>query len=142
MNDNKRIVEIDGVKVEVDLRTAKKIDYFRVGDNVKILHNGIVKPAIIVDFAEFKDLPTMVIAYFEGGDYWTPPTIKFIYYNAENTEKIDIVPTQETELLVSKESVCKQFEQAIDKKRKEYEDLKTKYDYFKKNFLRNVEMEV
>ena len=35
--DNKRIVEIDGVKIEVDLRKAKRVDSFQVGDNVKIL---------------------------------------------------------------------------------------------------------
>ena len=41
--EEKRIVEIDGVKIEVDLRTAKRIDTFRVGDNVKVLckeYNG------------------------------------------------------------------------------------------------------
>jgi hypothetical protein len=36
MEENKRIVEIDGVKIEVDLRSAKRIDTFRVGDNVKV----------------------------------------------------------------------------------------------------------
>ena len=35
--EEKRIVEIDGVKIEVDLRTAKRIDTFAVGDNVKVL---------------------------------------------------------------------------------------------------------
>lgn len=38
MDDGKRIIEIDGVKIEVDLRTAKRIDTYRVGDNVKILN--------------------------------------------------------------------------------------------------------
>ena len=35
--EEKRIVEIDGVKIEVDLRTAKRVDSYKVGDNVKIL---------------------------------------------------------------------------------------------------------
>ena len=58
--EEKRIVEIDGVKIEVDLRTAKRIDTFRVGDNVKVLckeYNGDfkVKPGIITDFCNFKE---------------------------------------------------------------------------------------
>ena len=58
--ENKRIVEIDGVKIEVDLRSAKRIDTFKVGDNVKVLCKDYnnqfkVKPGIITDFANFTD---------------------------------------------------------------------------------------
>ena len=35
--DNKRIIEINGIKMEVDLRNAKRIDTFKVGDPVKVL---------------------------------------------------------------------------------------------------------
>jgi len=34
---SKQIIEINGVKLEVDLSTAKRIDEFRVGDTVKVL---------------------------------------------------------------------------------------------------------
>ena len=37
MENNKKIVEIDGIKLEIDMRTAKRIDQFKVGDKVKIL---------------------------------------------------------------------------------------------------------
>ena len=83
MEDSKRIIEIDGVKVEVDLRTAKRVDSFKVGDNIKILDkeydNYKVKPGIIVDFAEFQELPTIVIAVFEEGSWSSVPNISFIY---------------------------------------------------------------
>ena len=86
MNE-KRIVEIDGVKIEVDLRTAKRVDTYKVGDNVKILDKQYsdykVKPGIIVDFAEFQELPTMVIAVFNEGTWVSSPSIEFIYYNAK-----------------------------------------------------------
>ena len=32
-----RVIEINGIKVEVDLRTAKQINQYKVGDNVKLL---------------------------------------------------------------------------------------------------------
>ena len=31
MDENKRIIEVNGVKIEVDLRSAKRIDEFKVG---------------------------------------------------------------------------------------------------------------
>ena len=35
----KRIIEINGVKLEVDLSQARVVENYRIGDNVKILQN-------------------------------------------------------------------------------------------------------
>ena len=138
--DEKRIVEIDGVKVEVDLRTAKRVDYFKVGDNVKILdkdYSGYkVKPGIIVDFAEFKELPTIVIAVFEEGSWTSSPSISFIHFNAAMSEKIELVPASEDEIKLSKDGVIEKFEREIQKKKNEYIDLQNQLEYFKKHFLK------
>ena len=40
MEDEKeymKTIEINGVKLEIDLRTAKRVDTFKIGDNVKVL---------------------------------------------------------------------------------------------------------
>lgn len=138
--EEKRIVEIDGVKVEVDLRTAKRVDYFKVGDNVKILdkdYSGYkVKPGIIVDFAEFKELPTIVIAVFEEGSWSSSPSISFIHFNAAMSEKIELVPASEDEIKLSKDGVIEKFEREIQKKKNEYIDLQNQLEYFKKHFLK------
>ena len=139
--ETKRIVEIDGVKVEVDLRTAKRVDTYRVGDNVKILDRENtdykVKPGIIVDFAEFQELPTIMIAVFEEGTYWSStPSIKFIYYNAKTADKIEIVPASDDEIKLSREGVIEKFEREIQKKKNEYTDLQNQLEYFKKHFLK------
>ena len=145
MEDSKRIVEIDGVKVEVDLRTAKRVDSFKVGDNVKILdkeYDGYkMKPGIIVDFAEFRSLPTVVIAVFEEGGWSSTPSIKFLHYNKETATKIDIVPTSEDEIRVSKEGVIEKFEREIQKKKNEYIDIQNQLDYFKKHLLKECKEE-
>ena len=61
--EEKRIIEIDGVKIEVDMRTAKRIDTFKVGDNVKVLCKSgddfKVRPGVIIDFCNFKEKPTI-----------------------------------------------------------------------------------
>ena len=140
MEENKRIIEIDGVKVEIDLRTAKRVESFKVGDNIKILDKEYdsykVKPGIIVDFAEFQELPTIVIAVFDEGSWSSTPNISFIYYNKNTSKKVEIVSCSEDEIKVSKEGVIERFERESQKKKNEYEDLKNKLEYFKTHFLK------
>lgn len=140
--ETKRIVEIDGIKIEVDMRTAKRVDSYRVGDNVKILdkeYNSYrVKPGIIVDFAEFAERPTIVIAVFEDGSWSAPPSIKFIHYNADTAGTLEIVPASEDEIQVSRDGVIEKFEREIQKKKNEYTDLQNQLDYFKKHFMREA----
>lgn len=143
MEETRRIVEIDGVKVEVDLRQAKRVDCFKIGDNVKILDKDSsdykVKPGIIVDFAEFQELPTIVIAVFEEGSWYTAPSIKFLYYNAKTADKIEMVPASDDEIKLSKDGVIEKFEREIQKKKNEYTDLQNQLDYFKRHFMKECE---
>lgn len=137
----KRIVEIDGVKIEVDLRTAKRIDTFAVGDNVKVLckdysDNYKVKPGIITDFANFKEKPTIVVAMFNEGSWSSSPSIEFIYIYEGMEDKYEIVFTDDEELRLTKDGVVEKFEREIQKKRNEAQDLQNQLDYFKKHFLK------
>ncbi len=105
MDENKRIIEVNGVKIEVDLRSAKRIDEFKVGDTVKVLDNrndkNELRTGVITDFANFKELPTIMVAVYKAGDYWSKPTVEFIPYNA-NTENIEIVGVTAEEIIVSR----------------------------------------
>ena len=142
MAENKRVIEINGVKLEVDLSTARRIDEFRVGDTVKVLDNrndrNELKCGVITDFAEFKELPTIMVAAYKAGDYWTKPTIEFIPYNAE-TEKIEIVGVSAEEVIVSRETVVQKFNDEIERKRDELNDLIIKRDTFVKYFGKGAE---
>ena len=138
---DKRIIEINGVKLEVDMTTARRIDEFRVGDTVKVLDNrndrNELRCGVITDFAEFKELPTMMVAIYKSGDYWSQPTIEFIPYNAE-TEKIEIVGVSAEEVIVSRETIVQKFDSEIAKKRDELNDLIIKRDTFVKYFGKGV----
>lgn len=142
MDDNKRIIEINGVKLEVDLRSARRIDEFRVGDSVKVLDNrsgkNEMKAGVITDFANFKELPTMIVAVYKAGDYWSKPSIEFITFNSE-TEGIEIVGVSAEEIIVSRETVVQKFDDEIAKKRDELNDLIIKRDTFVKYFGRAQE---
>lgn len=140
MDKDIRIVEINGVKVEVDMRYAKRIEQFRVGDTVKVLDNrndrNEIKTGVITDFAMFKELPTIMVAVYKAGDYWSKPTIEFVTYN-NNTEGIEIVGVSQEEVIVSRETIVQKFDDEIMKKRSELDDLIIKRDTFVKYFGSN-----
>lgn len=142
MDENKRIIEINGIKLEVDLRSARRIDEFRVGDSVKVLDNrsgkNEMKSGVITDFANFKELPTIIVAVYKQGDYWTKPSIEFITFNSE-TEGIEIVGVSAEEIIVSRETVVQKFDDEIAKKRDELNDLIIKRDTFVKYFGKKEE---
>ena len=137
MDNNKRIVEVNGVKIEVDMRYARRIDEFKVGDTVKVLDRrndrNDLRSGVITDFAEFKDLPTIMVAVYKPSDYWSAPSIEFIPYNA-NTEGIGIVAVSQEEIMVSKDTIVDNFNDQIERKRNEMNDLIVKRDTFVKYF--------
>lgn len=134
---DKKIIEVNGIKLEVDMRYAKRIDEFKVGDTVKVLDNrndrNELKSGVITDFANFKELPTIMVAVYKPGDYWSAPTIEFIPYNAE-TEGIEIVGVSAEEVIVSRETIVQKFNDNIERKRDELNDLIIKRDTFVKYF--------
>ena len=144
MSEEKRVIEINGVKLEVDLRNARRIDEFRVGDNVKVLDTrsgkNEVRSGVITDFANFKDLPTIIVAMYKAGDYWTKPSIEFIYFNSD-TEGIEIVGVSAEEIIVSKDTIVQRFDDEIIKKKDELHDLIVKRDTFVKYFGKGMEQE-
>lgn len=142
--EDKRMIEIDGVKIEVDLRSAKRIDTFRVGDNVKVLckeynNQFKVKPGIITDFANFKEKPTIVVAVFNEGSWSSTPSIEFIHIWEGMEDKYEIVYASDEDLKLTKDGVIEKFEREIQKKRNEAQDLQNQLDYFKKHFLKTQE---
>lgn len=140
--EEKRLVEINGIKMEVDMRSARRVDTFKVGDNVKVLGKTYndqheIKSGIIVDFAMFKELPTIIVAVFTEGGWSSTPSISFEYINSESEK--EIIFASDEEIRVSKEGVIEKFERAIQQKKNEWQDLENQFEYFKKHFLRSKE---
>ena len=131
----KRIVEINGVKLEVDLSTARVVDNYKVGDNVKVLikkYDGYEsKPGVIVGFDEFKNLPTIVIAYLDTG--YDKAEINFVYLNAQ-TKDCEICPMLEREMPFDKARVLDMFNRNIGKCEQALIDAKNKKAYFLAEF--------
>lgn len=134
--DNKKIIEINGVKMEVDLRTASTIEAYRVGQNVKLLrkdYNNSYRsyPAVIVGFDEFPNMPTIVIAYLESN--YSTAGISFAYLNSA-TEDFEICPMNTMEMVINKNLVLDNLDRTIEAKEREVVEMKSKREYFLRNF--------
>jgi len=136
----KQIVEINGVKFEVDMSSAKIISEYKIGDKVNVLikeySEKIVCPGIIVGFDNFKDLPTITVAYLKIG--YNEATIKFVYFNSDSKE-VDIAPCRESDLIFNKSDIITKMDREIAAKEKEVEDLIRKKNYFLDNFTKHFE---
>jgi hypothetical protein len=138
MTDQTRTIEINGVKLDVDLRTAVRIETMRIGDRVRVLHknyNGYsVCPGVVVGFEPFKKLPTIVLAYILGTE------LKTASYN-ETSEDIEIVPALDDTLLMEREFVVEMMQREIMRKEVELDESRRKLDYFNRMFGKWFESE-
>src|SRR6266849_2566207 len=135
MEGEKTIIEVNGVKLEVDLRHARRVDELRVGDRVKVLNKDYsgykVHAGTVIGFEPFKNLPTIIVAYLEK-DY-TGANVKFLHFNAESNEIEIIKAIDDDSMDIDKAGVLRQLDGAIAKKRAEIEDIARRRAYFLEN---------
>lgn len=142
-NEFIREIEINGIKVEVDLRTCKRIDTFKIGDNVKVLKKQYgeeykVYSGVIVDFVNFKERPALVIAYFENS--YNGVNIRFETITRDSKD-IEIAPCLPHEMKLNKDRVVDKFDIEIAAKEREADELRQKKQYFIDNFEKFFEEE-
>lgn len=132
----RKIVEINGCKFEVDLSTCRKVEEYRVGDKVKVLKKNYgdsydVFPGIILGFEWFETLPTITVAYLKI-DY-SEAKIEFLYYN-EKTKDIEISHSDNTELLIEPSEIISKMDKTIFQKKQEINEIEQKKIYFLRHF--------
>ncbi len=139
-----KIIEINGIKMEVDLRNAKVVNNYKVGDNLKILikdgYGDTFKSYIgtIIGFDEFKSTPTIVIAYLKTE--YGAASIEFVYYNSK-TKDIEVCPLNGWDVPVSKQQIIDRFDGQIEKKKQELSELENKKVLFQTLFGKYFENE-
>lgn len=136
MEEEKRVIEINGIKMEIDLRHAKRVDMFKVGDKVRVLvknYSGFVSYAgIIVGFDAFKERPTIIVAYVEPDAYSSNP-LKFVYIN-QDSKDVEITAMTDDFIAADKSVIIDQMDKTILKHEQEIEEMKAKKAYFLKYF--------
>ena len=143
METEKRIIEINGIKMEVDLRDCKVIDNYKVGDNIKVLvkdypdYKSYV--GTIIGFDNFETHPTVVIAYLQTK--YNEADIKYVYYNSE-TKDVEITGLNDWDIPITKTEILKRFNSEVEKKEMEIKDIKNKKSLFETLFGKYFENRV
>lgn len=131
------LIEINGVKMEVDLRHAKVVhENLRVGSKVKVLEKGAysgvaVWAGVIVGFEPFPSMPTIIVAYMDTG---YSGGLKFAHINSKSADKWELVPAVDDELPIAKDDVLARFDRDVEKKQVEIDELQRQRDFFLRNF--------
>jgi hypothetical protein len=137
----KKIIEINGVKMEVDFRTADvtNIESFKVGDQVRVLrtdrgYNDSVKhtthSGVIVGFDDFKNLPTILVAYIDV-DYHTE--LKYASINAASAD-FEIIKTNSQLMPIDKQRVVDKMDREIESCEGKLREARLKKEYFTQYF--------
>lgn len=136
------IIEINGIKLDVDLRGARKIESYKVGDHIKILVRGYEDfksyLGTIIGFDQFEKTPTIVIAYLKTS--YGEASIEFVYYNSKKKD-VEICPLNDWDVPVSRQQVIDRFDSSIEKKKSELQELEQKKNIFLKLFGKYFENE-
>jgi hypothetical protein len=131
------VIEINGVKLEVDLRTAKRIEHLQIGSRVKCLVKKYsdefeVLPGVIVGFEPFENLPSIVVAYLET-DY-SSASLKFKSYNARSKDFEIVADIDHNSLEVNKADIVSKLDRELEKKLAEAEEIKQRKAFFLEKF--------
>ena len=137
MNDKQTtIIEVNGVKLEVDLRTAKRIDELKIGSRVKCLvkkyDSFATYPGVVVGFDPFPSRPTIVVAYLENG--YGSSGLTFKSFNADTKDFEIVADLDNNAMEVNKSSIIQNFDREIDKKKLELQELEQRKQFFLDNF--------
>ena len=138
MENGMTVIEVNGVKMEVDLRHAKIVHTnIRVGSKVKILAKGgysgpEVHAGVVVGFEPFTDLPTIIVAYIKNS--YATAELAFAYINSKSADKWDLVPAVDDELPLNKADILMFFDRDISKLQGQISDIEAKRDFFLRNF--------
>ena len=131
-----KMIEINGVKLEVDLRTAKRVDQIRVGDRVKVLKKQYsdykVHHGVVIGFEPFDKLPTIIVAC--AIVEYSSAKMEFIYYNSQTKDVEIVVANNDDEAALDQNDFISKIDLEIEKKGNEIKELRAKVNYFKAKF--------
>ena len=134
-----RIIEINGIKMELDARSGKvsRIDTLKIGTKVKLLRKQYgdsfsVNIGVVIGLDEFKVLPTIQIAYLNTG-YGSKP-VEFFSFNAKTTDAEMLIAEDGDLLEFSKDEMLRLLDKDIAEKELAAKVATQARDLFLKHF--------
>ena len=133
---NTRIVDVAGVKMEVDMRHAIKVEHYKVGTLVRILKKSSsygedykVYGGVIVGFDQFEKMPSILIAYLSSS--YSTAEIEFLSFNSK-TKDVEMCPADENFIPFQKGTIIEILDNKILEAEQQLLDAKAKKEYFEK----------
>lgn len=133
-----QIIDINGVKMEVDMRTAKiaKLEVYKVGTKIRVLKKTYSDTfetfgGVIIGFDQFKERPSILIAYLKT-DY-SSCEIEFVSYN-KDTKDIEICPADDGFVPFKKATIMEQMRKQVLQAETTLMEIKAKSEYFHRYF--------
>lgn len=135
-----QVIEINGQKMEVDMRHAKVVHQnLKIGSAVKLLEKSSyggseVYQGVIVSFSMFTDQPTITVAYITSS--YSNAELKFAHINEsdKSKEKWSLVPCVDDELPLNKTDLIASFDRKIEGHHRDIRDIEEKKSYFLNHF--------
>ncbi len=131
--DGKKIIEVNGIKMELDMRTAtvSSIETFKVGDSIKVLvksysDSWTAYPGVIAGFDAFKKKPTITVAYV--ADYGE---LKYAYFH-EGSDNVEIIRSDPHDLPATKKTIMGRFDKEVSKAEGDLDEAKMKRAHFQR----------
>jgi hypothetical protein len=133
---NTTVIEINGVKMEVDLRHAKRVENIKIGTRVKVLRKEYqgykVEHGIVIGFEPFESLPTIIIAVVALS--FNDAKIDFVYYNSSVNDVEVVVAVDDDGAAIDREQVCGFIGREIVKHEQAIRELNARREYFLSKF--------
>lgn len=134
-----KVIEIGGIKMEVDMRRAIKVEYYKVGTKVRVLKKTSsygdaeykTYGGVIVGFDQFKKQPSILIAYLKTS--YGDEEIEFLTFN-KNTKDVEICIAENNFIPFQKATILEKLNNKIAEAEQHLLEAKEKKEYFVKNF--------
>ena len=138
-DEHTKIIEINGIKLEVDLRNAKVVENYKVGDRIKVLKKKysdsyVVRYGVIVDFGLCKERPSIeILSVPSDACFYADDTLAFDVINQDSTD-IEIAPLSDLDETFARDNIVKAIEGKIETTRHELRTLELKKELFLRHF--------
>lgn len=131
-----RIIEVQGIKMEVDMRYAKKIENYKIGTQVRILKKEYgdeykTYAGVIIGFEAFKKCPSILVAYLKTS--YGSAEIEFLTFNNE-TKNIEMCIAEAAFIPFEKSTIIDKLNEGIQSAEQSLLEAKSKKEYFMKYF--------
>lgn len=136
MEDTKQIIEINGLKMEIDTRYARRIEELRIGSRVKVLVKGYsddwtAHSGVVVGFEPFPERPTIIVAYIKSN--YNDVGLEIVHYHKDTKDK-QIVAALDDDFSVSRKEVLGWFDRETAKAEETIKLITAKRQFFLDRF--------